>query len=305
MSTAAKGSKKAGATPTSASTARVTVDDARIDRLKELLRSTPQDLDFERVRIMHEMYGESAGDVQILRRAKFLAAVLERKTLYIDDNLFVGAMGGKLNAVYTYPEWQVDWMVEEKTVENSPTPEDKAANQWALEYWGQRAMKPRTESIFQKRFGYDPKPCYNAGLIAAFHDWPAGGGNLDYPRVYREGLASMIKEVEERQMALEMRLPNLSKFGDPLCPPLRRAGPGDGGQGEGRNPQSGIDRDCRNLRMGARASRAESAGSHPEPLPVSHRGRTRAGRLRLLRGIPRPKPRAFLSGRQDGRTHLL
>ena len=194
------------------STARVNTDIKRVDQMKELLRSTPQDLDFERVRIMHEMYGESAGDPQILRRAKFLAAVLERKKLYIDDNLFVGAMGGKPNAVYTYPEWQVDWMLDEKTVENSPTPEDKAANQWALEYWGKRAMKPRTEAIFQKRYGYDPKPCYDAGLIAAFHDWPAGGGNLNYPRVYREGLASMIKEVEERQMALEMRMPNLTRF---------------------------------------------------------------------------------------------
>ena len=96
-------------------TARVNADDARIDILKEKLRTTPKDLDFERVRIMHEVYGESAGDNQMLRRAKFLAAVLERKKLYIDDNLFVGAMGGKRNAVYTYPEWQVDWMIEEKT----------------------------------------------------------------------------------------------------------------------------------------------------------------------------------------------
>ena len=197
---------------TKVSTARVTADDARIDRLKELMRSTPQDLDFERVRIMREMYDESAGDHALLQRAKFLAAVLDRKQLYIDDNLFVGAMAGKLNALYTYPEWQIDWMIEEKTVENSPTEEDKAANQWAIDYWGPRGMKLRTEAIFEKRFGYDPKPSYNAGLIAAFHDWPAGGGNLNYPRVYREGLTSMIKEVEERQMALDMRLPNLTKF---------------------------------------------------------------------------------------------
>ncbi len=198
--------------PRSKSTAQVNTDTARIDHLKELLRSTPQDLDFERVKIMREIYEESAGDNSLLQRAKFLAAVLERKKLYIDDNLFVGAMAGKPNALYTYPEWQVDWMIEEKTVENSPTPEDKAANQWAIDYWGPRGMKLRTETIFKKRFGYDPKISYDAGLIAAFHDWPAGGGNLDYPRVYREGLASMIKEVEERQMALEMRMPNMTKF---------------------------------------------------------------------------------------------
>jgi len=194
------------------STGQVKADKARIDRLKEQLRSTTPELDFERVRIMRDIYEETAGDHQQLRRAKFLAAVLERKKLYIDDNLFVGAMAGKTNAMYTYPEWQVNWMIEEKTVENSPTPEDKKANQWALEYWGKRAMKPRTEEIFQKRYGFDPKPCYDAGLIGAFHDWPAGGGNLNYPRVYREGLASMIKEVEEREMSLDMRLPNASKF---------------------------------------------------------------------------------------------
>jgi pyruvate formate-lyase/glycerol dehydratase family glycyl radical enzyme len=190
----------------------IKADKERIDRLKEQLRSTPQDLDFERVRIMAEVYEETSGDSPIIRRAKFIATLLEKKKLYIDDNLFVGAMAGKLNGVYTYPEWQVDWMKEEKTIEKSPTPEDKKANAWALEYWGKRAMKPRVEAIFEKRFGFDPKPCYESGLIAAFHDWPAGGGNLNYPRVYREGLASMIKEVEQRQMALEMRMPNLSKF---------------------------------------------------------------------------------------------
>jgi pyruvate-formate lyase len=194
-------------------TGRVTADKARIDQLKELLRSTPQDLDFERVRVMREVYEDTDTDNALIRRATFMAALLDRKKLYIDDNLFVGAMAGKLNGVYTYPEWQVDWMVEEKTIENKcKTPEDKEANEWALEYFSKRAMKPRTAEIFKKRFGYDANPTYEAGLIAAFSDWPAGGGNLNYPRVYREGLASMIKEVGERQMALEMRLPNLSKF---------------------------------------------------------------------------------------------
>ena len=40
------------------STATVKVDKARIDRLKEQLRSTPAEVDFERVRIMKEVYEE-------------------------------------------------------------------------------------------------------------------------------------------------------------------------------------------------------------------------------------------------------
>jgi pyruvate formate-lyase/glycerol dehydratase family glycyl radical enzyme len=194
------------------STGRVTVDNARIDRLKEQLRSTPAEVDFERVRIMAEVYEDTAGYQQILRRAKFMATLLERKKLYIDDNLFVGSMASTVNGIYTYPEWNVDWMKEEKTVEKSKTPEDRKANEWAVKYWDTRSLKPRTLEIFEKRYGFDPKPVYEAGLIAEFFSWPGGGGNLNYPKVYNEGLASMLKDVEERQMSLEMRLPNASKL---------------------------------------------------------------------------------------------
>ena len=190
------------------STAKVTVDKDRIDRLKEQLRSTPAEVDFERVRVMEEVYEDTAGYQQILRRAKFMATLLERKKLYIDDNLFVGSMASTVNGIYTYPEWNVDWMKEENTVEKSKTPEDRKANEWALNYWDKRALKPRTLEIFEKRYGFDPTPAFAAGFVVSFFDWPGGGGNLNYPRVFNEGLASMIKEVEERQMALDMRLPN-------------------------------------------------------------------------------------------------
>jgi formate C-acetyltransferase len=193
-------------------TARVNTDTARIDTLKELLRSTPQELDFERMRIMQDVYEDTVGYEQIIRRARFLADVLERKKLFIDDNLFVGAMASKHMAIYTHPEWNVEWMKEEKTVEKSKTPEDREANQWALDYWDKRSLKPRTEEIFERRYGFSAVPAYQAGLIAPFHDWPGGGGNLNYPRIYKEGLASIIKEVEERQMAMDMRLHNADKF---------------------------------------------------------------------------------------------
>jgi len=193
-------------------TAKVKADTERIDRLKQQLRRTPAEVDFERVRIMEKVYEETVGDQQIMRRAKFLAAVLEQKKLYIDDNLFVGSMAGSVNAMYTFPEWNVDWMKEEDVVGNSKTPEDREANEWAIKYWEKRSMRPRVLEIFEKRYGFDPRPVYQSGLIAEFFSWPGGGGNLNYPKVYNEGLGSMLKDVKERQMALEMRQPNTSKL---------------------------------------------------------------------------------------------
>jgi formate C-acetyltransferase len=183
-------------------TARVNTDTKRIDKLKELYRSVPMKLDFERI----------SGYQQIIRRAQFLAEVLDRKKIYIDDNLFVGSIAGSLNAIYTHPEWNVEWMKEEHTVERSETEEDREANAWALEYWDKRGLKPRTEAIFEKRYGFDPVPTYQSGLVIKFHDWPGGGGNLNYPLVYNEGLASVIKDCKERMMKLDMRLDTAPKF---------------------------------------------------------------------------------------------
>ena len=105
-------------------TAKVNADTARIDTMKEIMRSTEAPIDFERVIIMKELYEATEGLPQILRRAKFNEALFDRKKIYIDDNLFMGAMGGSVNAVYTYPEWQVGWMEEEQVVEKkSKTPE--------------------------------------------------------------------------------------------------------------------------------------------------------------------------------------
>ncbi|MGI9626218.1 MAG: pyruvate formate lyase family protein, partial [Longimicrobiales bacterium] len=194
------------------STATVKADDARIDALKEQLRTTPQEVDYERHIILRDVYAETAGYAQVIRRAKLIEAVVERKQLYIDDNLFVGSITGTVNGVYPYPEWNVEWMKEENTVDKSKTPELRAANEWALEYWEPRSLKTRTEEILARRYGYDPETVYGSGLVASFHDWPGGGGNLNYPRIYQEGAASIIKEIEERMMSMEMRLPNTQKF---------------------------------------------------------------------------------------------
>ena len=73
-------------------TATVNADHARVDVLKEVLRSTPQEVDYERMKIMHDVYDETVGYQEIIRRATLIEAVVERKELYIDDNLFAGAI---------------------------------------------------------------------------------------------------------------------------------------------------------------------------------------------------------------------
>jgi hypothetical protein len=87
--------KKANTKDLNPTSARVNTDTKRIDTLKELYRSVPMQLDFERVRIMKDVYEENVGYQQIIKRSKFLAAVLDRKKIYIDDNLTVRPTPGR------------------------------------------------------------------------------------------------------------------------------------------------------------------------------------------------------------------
>ena len=54
------------------STGRVTVDMARVDRLKEQYLSTPQAIDHERTVIMADVYEGTAGYQQIIRACQVL-----------------------------------------------------------------------------------------------------------------------------------------------------------------------------------------------------------------------------------------
>ena len=80
------------ATAQETSTARVNTDTNRIDRLKELYRSVPMKLDFERIRIMKDVYDDTVGCQQIILRAKVMAEVLNRKKIYIDEDLSIGSL---------------------------------------------------------------------------------------------------------------------------------------------------------------------------------------------------------------------
>ena len=111
------------------------------------------------------------------------------------------------------------------------------------------------------------------------------------------GLAGMIKEVEERQAALDMRLPNASKlyFYEASLIVMRaivrlahryaELAREMAAKEKNADPQGGVDRDCRDLRMGARASRPEPEGGHPVPLLLPH---LRGDSNRSAAATPRP-----------------
>jgi len=64
----------------------------RVNALRDQFINTPQVIDNERLQLMVKTYKEPTGYVPIIRRGNFFEYLLDNKTLYIDDNFFVGSM---------------------------------------------------------------------------------------------------------------------------------------------------------------------------------------------------------------------
>ena len=192
------------------SKSRIKVDEERVKRLKSILLDAPQQVDNERNEFLTEVYPTLDGLHKYVRRAKFNEYLLENKKLYIDDNYFLGSVASTVAGVYAYAEWNVDWMREKESIAKSHlgdmkiTEEDHKVFEKIVEYWGDHNVYTSANRVFEETYGYSSIPAQDAGLFYDGNSWPAGGGNANYPRVLNEGLASMIKECEERMKALDV-----------------------------------------------------------------------------------------------------
>jgi formate C-acetyltransferase len=194
-----------------------TVDDERVSRLKNYLLDAPQKVDTERLRILADIYPKLDGYTPIVRRAKLLEYLVENKTLYIDDNFFVGSVTQYVAGVYPYPEWNCDWMKDKegKAVshlgEIKITEEDRAVFDEIVKYWDARSCYPNANRIFEEVYGYSSMPAQESGLFYDGNSWPAGGGTMDYNLMLVRGAKSIAEEAKERKAALVLDSENRSK----------------------------------------------------------------------------------------------
>lgn len=185
------------------------IDEERVRKLKAQLLDAPQKLDTERLKFMIESYRETEGSPAVIKRAKLFEKVLKNKTLYVDQNFFVGSIAATPSGIYPYPEWNVEWMKESKKAishlgEVAISDEDLKLFREIVEYWGERCLWSRSNKTFEEQYGYSPIPCQNVGVFYDGNSWPAGGGNMDYNMVLTKGVGGMIKDVEKRMKDLAL-----------------------------------------------------------------------------------------------------
>ena len=86
----------------------------RVQRVRKNLMAVDDTICPERALLITESYQQTEGEPYVLRKAKALKNILANMSIYIeDDQLIVGNQAGCNRAAPIFPEYSVDWVIEE------------------------------------------------------------------------------------------------------------------------------------------------------------------------------------------------
>ena len=86
----------------------------RVRRVRADLMAAMPAICPERALLITESYRETEGQPMVLRRAKALERILANMSIFIEkDQLIVGNQAGQVRAAPIFPEYSIDWVIEE------------------------------------------------------------------------------------------------------------------------------------------------------------------------------------------------
>ena len=179
--------------------------ETRLKELKEFLLNAPQVMDPERLRFLHGVYEEFAGEPVYYIRAKLLERVLTQKKIFLDGNPIVGTLTGVRAGVYAYPEWNVSWIKDEMQMakmaslgEMKIPAETEELLKKTYKLWKGRTCIDLNNKMFKDKYGFNPTPYSKAGLYYDNVSVASGSGIADYPLALNKGLRAVIDDLKER-----------------------------------------------------------------------------------------------------------
>ena len=193
----------------------------RITRLRKRFFDTDPIICPERARYFTESMKKSEGQPNVLRRAKSFYDVLDKMTVFInEDELIVGNQASKAKASPIYPEYSYEWLVKEfggdpYYFDKRPadifkyTEETKNEIFEIVDYW-------KGKTIYENFRSMLPLEINDAWDIGAIDDtWvsAAGLGNIipDFHWILSEGLNGVIKKTKDQLDHLDLSQPGSFK----------------------------------------------------------------------------------------------
>ena len=145
----------------------------RIQEFREELLNTPSYICAERGRLYTQAYRQHRDEPVILQRANCVANVLEHMSIFIEkQTLLVGNQASLNRAAPLFPEYCMDWVVEElDTFEKRDgdvfhvREEEKAQIRELGKYWDRNTLKDKGLAALPSEY----RKIYDLGIIKMDH----------------------------------------------------------------------------------------------------------------------------------------
>lgn len=174
----------------------------------------------ERCVLLTQVYRETEGEPEILRRAKALRRVMEKMSIFIlPDELIVGRSTSKVRGALPTPELNAAWYLDEldrfsqRDVDKLEplTAEDRQALTEAVAYWQERSIAFRLEKTLTPAMRELPGALFGGPAYSMnnqYHGHLAPG----YEMFLHKGAKGLLAEIREKLNALgEDRLEDIHK----------------------------------------------------------------------------------------------
>jgi pyruvate formate-lyase/glycerol dehydratase family glycyl radical enzyme len=182
---------------------------ARVQRLREKLLDTTPEVCAERAWYLTEAYRQYEADPPVLRRARALAHVLDKMTIYLQEGeLIVGNQASRPRAAPIFPEYSSGWIEQEidefgrrRADVYMVRPEVKVELlEEILPCWRGKTLYDRVMAVLPEHV----KEAQEIGAISGRGNITSGDGHIivDFVKLMRVGLEGIIAEAEQALDAL-------------------------------------------------------------------------------------------------------
>ena len=186
---------------------------SRVNKLRKVFLERKFNIDIQRARLITQTYKENPGLSAKLKTAYSLKNILENVDIDLyEDELFVGELAAPAKAAPIYPEFSVEWIIDE--LRNHPfdqrahdkfyiTKEDSDELLELLEFWRGKTVADAVEAGLtedQKKGCEMGKKVYMTNL---YHFGGVGHFVMDYEKLLKIGYHGLIAEAEAYAAALD------------------------------------------------------------------------------------------------------
>lgn len=194
----------------------------RVNHLRQTFLDRPYEVDVERLRLVTEAYEAHSGEPRKLQCAYAFEHVLKNTSLFIyDEDLILGEIAAPAKASPIYPEFSVNWIIEE--ILHSPF-EEREHDQFYIRSEEDRKeivelcrkwQGKTVDDLVNARLNEDQikgseagKKIYQTNL---YHYAGTGHLAIDYEMLMKEGYNGLIRKAKQGMEGLSMRDP---EYGD-------------------------------------------------------------------------------------------